>query len=149
MKISGSYTFDAPRAKVWTAIYDLTALLEIIPGCQGIQQPRPGEYRGQIQLRLPAVVGSYQTYVKLLEAEPPRYSRFEGEVDGTLGLIKGTALFRLKELEGQTLIEYEGQGLISGSLAQLDSRFAEGLAKNLINQGLVKLNKKLQDQEDI
>jgi kynurenine formamidase len=68
-------------------------------------------------------------------------------VEGNLGSIKGTASFRLAEADDQTLIEYEGDGLITGSLARLDSRFTEGLAKNLTNQGLAKLNKQLQDQE--
>jgi arylformamidase len=85
--------------------------------------------------------------MKLVDFEQPHYSRFEGEVEGTLGSIKGTASFWLKEVEGQTFIEYEGQGLITGSLAKLDSRFAEGLARNLANQGLAKLNKQLQNQE--
>ncbi|NIV39063.1 MAG: hypothetical protein GWN58_59500, partial [Anaerolineae bacterium] len=51
-------------------------------------------------------------------------------------------------MDGQTAIEYEGEGLITGSLARLDSRFAEGLAKNLISQGLAKLNKQLKEQEE-
>jgi kynurenine formamidase/carbon monoxide dehydrogenase subunit G len=147
MKVTGRYTLDAPRPKVWSAIYDLSSLLAIIPGCQEIKQVSSDEYRGQIQLRLPAIVGTYQTYMKLVEFEEPHYSRFEGAVAGSLGSIKGTALFRLAEVQGRTVMEYEGQGLITGPLARLDNRFAEGLAKNLINQGLAKLNEQLQVQE--
>ncbi len=148
MKVTGNYTFDAPQARVWAAIYDLKSLLAIIPGCQEIEQVSDTEYRGRIQMRLPAVIGTYQSYMKLVEFEEPHYSHFEGEVEGTLGSIKGTASFRLKaEAEGQTVLEYEGQGLITGSLSKLNSRFAEGLAKSLVTQGLSKLNKQLQDQE--
>jgi kynurenine formamidase len=50
-------------------------------------------------------------------------------------------------VDGRTEIEYEGEGLITGSLARLDSRFAEGIAKSLTKQGLAKLNKQLQSQE--
>ena len=147
MIVRGSYTLDAPRERVWSALYDPRSLLSIIPGCQGIEQVGANEYRGQIQMRLPAVIGSYQTHMKLVEFERLLYSKFEGIVEGDLGSIKGTASFWLVEMDGRTVIEYEGQGLIAGSLARLDSRFAEGLAKNLTNQGLAKLNKQLQDQE--
>jgi kynurenine formamidase/carbon monoxide dehydrogenase subunit G len=147
MKITGRYTFNAPTGKVWAAIYNPSTLLKIIPGCQQIEQISPVEYHGQFQLRLPAVVGAYQTYVKMIESQAPNYSRFEGEVEGTLGVIKGAASFWLYETAGQTIIEYEGQGLITGSLARLDNRFAEGLAKSLINQGLAKLHQQLQTQE--
>ena len=144
MIVTGNYTLDAPRDRVWAAIYDLKSLLAIIPGCQDIKQVSDTEYRGHIQMRLPAVVGSYQSHMKLVEFEEPHYSRFEGAVEGSLGAIKGTASFRLyEESEGQTIIEYEGQGLITGSLSRLNSRFAEGLAKSLVKQGLSKLNKQI------
>jgi kynurenine formamidase/carbon monoxide dehydrogenase subunit G len=149
MKVSGSYTLDAPRERVWAAVYDPKSLLAIIPGCQEIEQVSADEYRGQILMRLPAVVGSYQTYMKVVEFEQPYYSKFEGEVEGELGKIRGTASFRLEEVAGQTNLEFEGQGLITGSLAKLDSRFAEGLAKSLTKQGLAKLNKQLRKEEGI
>lgn len=147
MHVSGKYTFNAARPRVWSAIYNVKALLEIIPGCQQMEQVSDTEYRGQIQMRLPAVVGTYHTYMKRVEFEAPRYSRFEGEVDGTLGTIKGWAAFWLTGEGEQTVMEYEGQGLITGSLAMLNSRFVEGLAKSLIEQGLTRLNQQLQNQE--
>ena len=147
MIVRGSYVLDAHREQVWSALYDPRALLSIIPGCQGIEQVSASEYQGQIVMRLPAVIGTYETYMRLVESEALSYSRFEGTVEGDLGSIKGTASFWLVEMDGQTAIEYEGEGLITGSLARLDSRFAEGLAKNLINQGLGKLNKQLKEQE--
>jgi carbon monoxide dehydrogenase subunit G len=147
MKISGSCLLDAPREQVYAAIYDPGALLAIIPGCQEIRQVGPGEYHGQISLRLPAVVGVYQTVMRVLEAQPPCSSQFEGQVDGTLGTIKGKACFTLIDQGAQTRMDYQGEGQITGSLARLNTRFTEGLAKTLIDQGLAQLNKQLQEQE--
>lgn len=146
MKVSGSYTLDAPRQRVWSALYNIRALMAFVPGCKEIRQVSPDEYRGLIQMRLPAIVGSYQTYMKLVDYEELEYSEFVGEVEGELGTITGSASFRLKEVDGQTELEFEGKGLITGSLARLDSRFAEGLAKNLVKQGLARLNKNLQEE---
>jgi 2-furoyl-CoA dehydrogenase large subunit len=126
-------------------IYDPAALAGLIPGCEKLEQVSPDEYRGQIQLRLPAVVGLYQTHVKLLEREEPSYCLFAGEVSGSPGTIKGTASFRLQALnEHETLMAYEGQAVISGPLGQLNSRFIEGIANTLIKQGLDKLNQQAQ-----
>jgi hypothetical protein len=41
-------------------------------------------------------------------------------------------------------MDYEGQAIIAGPLAQLDSRFIEGVANALIKQGLTRLNKQAQ-----
>ena len=147
MKISGCYTLNGPREQVWPLIYDPVSLVSLIPGCEQIEQVSPDEYRGQMQVRLPAVSGVFHTYVKIIERDAPHCSRFEGEVHGSAGSIKGAAFFELKEVEPQqTLIIYEGQAIISGALAKLNSRFVEGIAKTLIDQGLAKLNKQVQAQ---
>ena len=144
MNVRGSHALDARPAAVFTAICDPGTLLGVIPGCREIEQDADGEYRGKISLRLPGVVGSYRTVVRLVEAEPPVYGRLEGEVEGTLGTIKGHAIFRLAESGDGTMIDYEGHAVIGGPLARLDSRFVEGLAGSLIGQGLRNLNSRLQ-----
>ena len=144
MNIRGSRMLDAPRAVVFAAICDPDTLLGVIPGCREIEQVGDAEYRGQISLRLPGVVGTYRTVVRLVEADPPSYGQLEGELVGTLGSIKGRASFRLAEAEGRTTVDYDGRAVIGGPLARLDSRFVEGLAGSLIDQGLGNLNSRLQ-----
>jgi carbon monoxide dehydrogenase subunit G len=144
MNVRGSHTLDAPRATVFAAICDPNALLGIIPGCREIEQVGDGEYRGRISLRLPGVVGTYRTVVRLVDADAPCYGQFEGELEGALGTIKGRATFRLAEVGGRTTIDYEGHAVIGGPLARLDSRFVEGLAGSLISQGLRNLDSRLQ-----
>ena len=73
------------------------------------------------------------------EADPSRYCRFSGAADGPAGSVKGTAFFTLASEGDGTRIEYEGDAIITGPLAGMNSRFAEGVAKSLINQGIIKL----------
>jgi carbon monoxide dehydrogenase subunit G len=147
MKIAGNYILHGPREKVWPLIYDPASLVSLIPGCEKLEQVSPDEYRGQMQLRFPAVSGVYHTYVKILERREPAYSRFEGEVDGPAGRIQGTASFELAETENsQTSLSYTGQAMITGSLAKLSPRFIEGIAQTLLKQGLAQLDQQLQAQ---
>ena len=67
-------------------------------------------------------------------------------MNGGPGAVNGTASFKLSEAGGQTTINYEGQGLITGPLARLNDRFIEGIANTLINQGLAKLSQQLQNE---
>ena len=143
MKVAGHYMLDAPPGRVWPVIHDPTSLVRLIPGCEKLEQIGPAEYRGQMQLRLAAVAGKYETRVKLLESGEPYLTGFEGEVSGPAGSIRGSASFRLLPAEDKTLLEYEGQGMIAGALATMNGRFVEGVARSLINQGLATLNKQL------
>lgn len=144
MKVTGSYTLDAPRTDVWPHIFDPAELASLIPGCQRLEQVSPDEYRGQFMVWLSAINGTYETTVRVLEREEPERCRFAGDVTGPTGRVSGTAAFALADSGEQTLLTYEAQGILSGALARMSPRFVEGVAKTLINQGLDKLNRDLQ-----
>jgi carbon monoxide dehydrogenase subunit G len=147
VKIVGSYQLEAPIDKVWPRIFDPQSLMSMIPGCQQLEQVGPDEYRGQIQVGVAAVSGTYDTYVRLLRRDPPHQCCFAGEVSGSTGTIKGEVSFTLKEVEqSNSCIEYEAEGMITGALAKLSPRFVEGVAQTLINLGLANLNKQLRTQ---
>lgn len=144
MKVNGSQTIEARREDVFDAICDPHTLLEVIPGCQEISQVSADEYHARIALRLPAVVGTYDTTVRLVRAERPSFGELEGRLVGRAGTIAGRAAFRLAEVDDETVVEYVGTALISGPLARLDSRFFEGFARSLVDEGLARLGERLQ-----
>jgi carbon monoxide dehydrogenase subunit G len=147
VKIVGSYELEAPIDLVWPRIFDPRSLIKLIPGCQQLEQVGPDEYRGQIQVGIAAVSGTYETYVRLVERDPPHHCRFKGEVRGATGSIKGEASFTLKEVDQRhNLIEYEAKGMITGALAKLSPRFVEGVAQTLIKLGMANLNKEVRAQ---
>jgi len=148
VEIVGSYQLEASIDKVWPRIFDPTSLMGLIPGCKQLEQTGPDEYRGQIQLAIAAVSGVYHTHVWVVERDPPRHCRFEGEASGSAGRVKGEASFTLKEVEGRdnSCIEYQAKGMITGALARLNPRYAEGVARTLINLGLANLSQQLRDE---
>jgi carbon monoxide dehydrogenase subunit G len=147
IRITGSHKLEAPLDKIWPRIFDPRSLMSLIPGCQQLEQVGPDEYRGQIQVGVAAVSGTYASYVRVVERDPPHRCRFEGEVSGSTGIIQGEASFTLEEVEEQdNLIEYEAEAMITGALAKLSPRFVEGVAQTLINLGLANLNKQLRAQ---
>ncbi len=93
--------------------------------------PRAGSRCG-----CPGMVGTYRTVVRLVDADPPHRSGSRARSSARSARSRGRANFRLPRPDGRTAIDYEGQRRIGGPLARLDSRFAEGLAGSLINQGL-------------
>ena len=145
MKVSGSATLAAPPEAVFAAICDPGALLEVIPGCQEIHQVSADEYRGRIAIRLPAIIGAYDAVgVRLVNAETPTSGELEGRLEGRVGTISGRATFQLHGEGGGTVVEYNGSGVVGGPLARLNSRFLEGFARSLVNEGLARLGRRLQ-----
>jgi carbon monoxide dehydrogenase subunit G len=149
VKVAGTFRLDAPREEVFRAICDPAVLLEVLPGCDVVEQLSETEYRGRITLRLPGAVGSYRTNVRLVDAVAPERAGMDGLIEGAMGSISGKAEFDLVEVPGDqgtpgaTQLEYHGSGVVQGPLARLDSRFAERLAESLIAQGLTALDRRL------
>ena len=139
MKIAGQSTLDALAESIWPLIFDPRSLLQLLPGCDEMEQVGPDEYRGRMTLRIPAVSGTYSTWVKVLQAEPPCFCQIEGEASGPGGSVRGQASFTLHPEGQRTRIEYEADARIAGPLAGMNARFAEGVAQTLIRQGLGKL----------
>jgi hypothetical protein len=140
MKIAGNHTLVAPRDRAWPILFDPTQLMALIPGCDRIEADGPDSYRGAITLRLPAVSGAYRTAIKILERREPEYCRLEGEAAGPGGSVRGQAAFTLREANGGTRVEYEGDAIIAGPLGGMNPRFVEGVAQQLIKQGLARLD---------
>jgi carbon monoxide dehydrogenase subunit G len=139
MKIAGQSTLDAAVESIWPLIFDSRTLLELLPGCEQVEQVAPDEYRGRMTLRIPAIAGTYETWVKVLKYEAPSFCQIQGEATGSGGSVRGQASFTLKPDAQQTRIEYQGDAQIGGPLAGMNPRFAEGVAQMLIRQGLARL----------
>jgi uncharacterized protein len=139
MKITGQTTLDASAKDIWPLIFDPTTLLQLLPGCEQVEQVAPDEYRGRMNLRIPAIAGTYDTWVKVLQYEAPKTCLMKGEARGPAGSVNGQASFSLEPEGDQTRIAYQGDAQIAGPLAGMNPRFAEGVAQTLIKQGLAKL----------
>ena len=144
MRITGSYTLDAPREQIWPLLFDPASLLQAIPGGEQIEAVGPDEYRGRVNLRLAAVGGQYDTSIKILEQIRPSHCRMSGDASGAGGSVKGEVVFDLQEAAPGTLVTYEGDAEIAGPLAGMNSRFVEGVAQTLVRQALGQLNAQLQ-----
>ena len=139
MKIAGQSTLDAVVESIWPLIFDSRTLLELLPGCEQLEQVAPDEYRGRMTLRVPAIAGTYEIWVKVLKYEAPSFCQIQGEATGSSGSVRGQASFTLQPDDQKTRIEYQGDAQIGGPLAGMNPRFAEGVAQMLIRQGLARL----------
>jgi carbon monoxide dehydrogenase subunit G len=139
MKIAGQTTLDATAESLWPVLFDPRTLLQLLPGCEEIEQIATDEYRSRMTLRIPAIAGSYDTHVKVVQFEAPRFCQIEGEAAGPSGNVRGQASFSLQPEANQTRITYHGDAQIAGPLAGMNPRFAEGVAQTLIKQGLARL----------
>lgn len=139
MKISGNACVNAPSEAIWELIFNPSALLQLVPGCDQVERMAPDQYRANLNLHVPALAGNYEILINIVERKAPLFCRLAGNARGSSGGVQGTGSFTLLPQGEKTRIDYEMEIQISGPLSGMHPRFIEGVAQTLIRQGLVKL----------
>ena len=130
---------NAPGEAIWKLIFNPSALLQLVPGCNQVEQVAPDQYRANLTLHVPALAGSYEILIDILESKAPEFCRLAGSARGSGGGVQGTGTLSLLPQGEQTCIDYDSEIQINGPLAGMHPRFIEGVAQALIRQGLVRL----------
>jgi uncharacterized protein len=136
LKIAGTYQFQATRDEVWSALNDPEVLARTIPGCQRLDQVGPDEYESTLKIGLQAVRGVYSGRVKIYDQQAPESYKLSVDGKGSNGFLKGSGGLVLREADGVTTLEYQGDAQIGGTIASVGQRLIDGAAKTLIGQSL-------------
>jgi carbon monoxide dehydrogenase subunit G len=139
MRISGKAIITAPGEAIWKLIFNPGALLQLVPGCNQVEQVAPDQYRANLSMRVPALAGSYEILIKITESQAPRFCRLTGTARGPGGGVQGTGTFTLLSEGKKTRVDYDSEIQINGPLAGMPARFVEGVAQTLIRQGFARL----------
>ena len=140
MKVSGSYTFDAPRQVVWEALNDLDVLARIVPGCQRLEQTGENEFAGTLKIGIAAVKGIYSGKIRLEDVEVPRHYKLVASGRSSNAVVDGIGYVDLEAQGQQTLLNYHGDAEIGGTLASVGQRLMEGASRQMLNQSLKALD---------
>lgn len=136
MKISGSYTIDAPRDVVWEALNDIEVLARVVPGCERLEQIGDNEYEGTIKIGIQAIRGVYNGRIRIEDIDPPNHYKLIASGKSANGVVDGVGTVDLVSQEGKTLLMYGGEAQVGGTLASVGQRLIEGASRQLINQSL-------------
>jgi hypothetical protein len=145
MKIEGSYTFHAPREQVWKVLMDTDSLARAMPGCEGLKPIGDNEYEAVLNVRVGPVTGSYTGTIKLDDLRPPEHYRMKVSGQGNAGFMTGEGTLDLEEMDGDTLLKYQGESQVGGRVANVGQRLINSVATRLISQGLKQLEAELQE----
>ena len=143
MKISGSYTIDAPQEQVWAALNDMEVLARIVPGCERLEQTGDNEFVGTVKIGIQAIKGTYSGRIRLQDIQPPHHYKLVANGRSANGVVDGAGTVDLSEVDGKTLLTYGGDAQIGGMLASVGQRLIEGASKQMINQSLKALTEQI------
>jgi carbon monoxide dehydrogenase subunit G len=143
MKVEGSYTYDAPRDRVWAVLMDPEALKACVPGLESLTPTGENAYEANLKVGVAMIRGSYKGTIKLTDLEEPNSYKMNVEGKGSNGFVKGIADIELVDQGGTTLVNVKGDGNVGGAVAGVGQRMMGGVAKMLMGQFFDCLKKQL------
>jgi carbon monoxide dehydrogenase subunit G len=148
MKIEGANEIPAAQDKVWAAFLDPATLAKAIPGCEGLEEIGPGEYKAIMKVGVAAIKGTFEGKVKLMDLEPPSRYRMSVEGKGGPGFLKGEAAMSLAAVDpGTTRVSYDADVQVGGLIASVGQRMLGGVSKMLLDQFFTRMSELLAEKK--
>lgn len=139
MKIGGTYTFNAPREKVWQILLDPKIMAQCMPGCESMNQIGPDQYEAIMKIGVASVKGTYKGKVSIKEKQEPSHYVLSGEGSGGPGFMQGDVSINLDENNGRTVLKYSTDAKVGGLIASIGQRMLNGVAKMMVDQFFKKI----------
>jgi carbon monoxide dehydrogenase subunit G len=134
LKIEGSYTFNAPREKVWQVLLDPQIMALCIPGCENMNPIGTDQYEAIMKVGIASVKGAYKGRVAIKDKQAPCHYVLSGEGSGAPGFMQGDVSIDLEENNGQTVLKYSTEAKVGGLIASIGQRMLNGVAKMMLDQ---------------
>jgi uncharacterized protein len=140
VKISGTYTLPLPQERAYAVMQDPAVLARAMPGCESLEKIGPDEYRMKMKMVLASLSGAFEGKVRITDQAPPSSFRLVVEGNGRVGFLKGDGLLKLTPAEsGGTVVAYDGDAQVGGTIAAVGQRLIDGTAKTMIKKFFDKL----------
>lgn len=140
MKISGTYTLPLSQERAYAVMQDPEVLARAMPGCESLEKIGPDEYRMKMKMVLASLSGAFEGKVRITDQAPPSSFRLVVEGNGRVGFLKGDGLLKLTPAEGGgTVVAYDGDAQVGGTIAAVGQRLIDGTAKTMIKKFFDKL----------
>ena len=144
MEISGTFTFDASRDRVWALLMDTTKLSSCIPGCEGFEPDGVNRYKVTLTVGLAAITGTYNGTVVLTDIVPQTSYVLVVEGQGRPGFVKGSSAIVLRGEGATTEVDVIATVQTGGAIARVGQRLIGGVAKMMMDRFFDCLRSKLQ-----
>ena len=79
MILQGQFSVQAPREKVWEAIWDVRTLASWIPGCTSAERLGDRSYRVRLEQQISMFKAAFDLRLEVVESEPPNRVVVKGQ----------------------------------------------------------------------
>ena len=131
MEVTATYTFDAPRQRVWDLLTDPAVIAGCLPGCDSMEPAGDDAWRATMTIGIAAITGRYEGTVRMTDRQAPERYTLNIAGRGRPGFVNGSATLTLTEEDegARTGLAVAGRAQIGGTIARFGQRLLGGVSK--------------------
>jgi carbon monoxide dehydrogenase subunit G len=134
MEITGSYTFKAPRERVWNLLMDPQVIQSCIPGCDAFEPSGEDRYQVRLTIGMAAITGTYDGTVVLSDKVPNTSYVLTADGQGRPGFVKGSSAIALRAEGDGTVVDVTGTVQTGGPIARVGQRLIGSVSKMMMDR---------------
>ena len=135
MKFSGSVPIAAPRDRVWAFLLDPNQVGRCGPGVESIEVIDPTHFKARAKVGVGFIAARFVVNLEMAEQEPPERAVITAHGQAPGSAVDATAEMRLSDgQDGATVMDWQADVSIAGSIASVGARLIEGTANKMIGQ---------------
>ena len=134
MKIEGTHELHAGPERVYETLIDPVVLQRCIPGCERLEKTGENSYSTTLRTGVGSIKGNFTGNVRLEDMRPPRHFRMIVDGKGQPGFLKGAGDLDIEARDGLTIVSYNGDVQVGGTIASVGQRMLQGAVKMMATQ---------------
>jgi carbon monoxide dehydrogenase subunit G len=136
MNVSGEFTINAPRARVFNALRDARFFASLVEGVQDLTEIDPTHYAAVFETKVAYLKFRFKVTVEISRLQEPDEieARVEGTPLGVVGRLTATSRTKLTEAGDETKVDYSVEAALTGKLGSLGQPVLKSKAKQMEKQ---------------
>jgi carbon monoxide dehydrogenase subunit G len=145
MKFEGSVDIAAPRDRVWTFVTDPEQVGSCGPGVQSIEKLEDGRFKAHAKVGIGFISARFVVTAEFTKLDAPDEATILARGSAPGSAVDATATMALRDGEaGGTVMDWNADVNISGTIASVGARLIEGTATKMIGQTFDCIRSKLE-----
>ena len=145
MRFAGNVAIDAPRDRVWAFVIDPDQVSGCGPGVEKVDVLDDRHFKATAKVGIGFISTRFVVNLEFVELNAPDSATIKAHGQAPGSAVDATARMRLTDGDaGGTVMDWEADVNIAGSLASIGARMIEGTADKMIAQTFDCMRSKLE-----
>jgi uncharacterized protein len=148
MKFSGTVEINAPRDRVWAFLMDPNQVGPCGPGVETVEVVDETHFKAKAKVGIGFISARFTIDLEIAERDEPNRAVIKARGQAPGSAVDATATMALRDGEATaTVMDWDADVLIAGTLASVGARLIEGTANKMIGQTFDCIRSKLESPD--